>query len=113
MSISDDLIVFLKGLDDFFIEVEGKTNQLKDYIEEYNSKTNSHITLQTDGICILSDDADKWGLEFRLYTNERPQPLLGNEFHINRTYRSEYRYRYSNKRLREMLLYNGFHLGQN
>lgn len=113
MNYYDDLIGFLNSLDDFFIEVEGRSDRLRDFIDEYNSTTNSHISVYTDGIRLLGDDVDKWGLEFRLYTNERPQPLFGNDFHINRTYRPEYKYRYSNNLLKELLLYNRFHLGHN
>lgn len=113
MGFYDDLVDFLNSLDDFFIEVEGKPDKLMPFINEYNKTTGSHITMHTDGIRVLGEDVDKWGLEFRIYTNERPQPLLRNEFHINRTYRTEYRYRCSNNALVKPLLFNGFDLGQN
>ena len=113
MGFYDDLVSFLNGLDDFFIEVEGKPDQLKKFIAEYNAQTGAGITMNSDGICMLDPNVDKWGLEFRLYTNERPKPLLGNEFHVNRTYRPEYGYILSDNGLVKPLLLNGFYLGRN
>lgn len=113
MGFYEDLVNFLDGLDDFFIEVEGKPNQLNKFIVEYNSQTGARVTINTDGICVLGD-VDKWGLEFRVYTNERPSPPLRNKFHKNTTVRhSEYEYRLSDNDLVKPLLFNGFHLGQN
>lgn len=110
----DDLIDFLNGLDDFFIEVEGKTENLNKFIASYNSEMNENITMYTDGVCKLDDYVDKWGLEFRLYTNERPRPRLGNRFHKNRLiHHAEYEYRLSDNELVRPLLYDGFRLGRN
>lgn len=114
MGFYDDLIGFLNTLDDFFIEVEGKPQPLRHFIEEYNSKMNAGITMHTDGICQLNEDVNKWGLEFRVYKNIRPNPLLGNKFHKNNMIRHpEYEYRLSDNDLVEPLLYDGFDLGQN
>lgn len=113
MNFYNDLVCFLNGLDDFFIEVEGKPDKLTVFINEYNQLTNSSITMQTDGIRILGENVDKWGLEFRLYTNVRPQSPLNNEFHSNRTYRTEYSFRCNNNSLIKPLLFNGFYLGRN
>ena len=114
MGYYDDLIDFLNGLNDFFIEIEGKTESLNKFIVSYNSEMNENITMDTDGICKLDDDADKWGLEFRLYTNECPRSLLGNRFHKNRPIRhAKYEYRLSDNELVRLLLYNGFRLGRN
>lgn len=113
MDYYEDLVDFLNGLDDFFIEVEGRPDKLKKFIDKYNSQTGARITLNTDGICTLDPDVDKWGLEFRLYTNTRPKPPLGNEFHANRAYRPEYKYRLSDNDLIKSLLFDGFYLGCN
>ena len=45
MGFYDDLVSFLNGLDDFFIEVEGKPDQLKKFIAEYNAQTGAGITM--------------------------------------------------------------------
>lgn len=109
----NDLVCFLNSIDDFFIEVEGKPNKLKKFITKYNSQMNANITMHTDGICELGD-VNKWGLEFRVYTNERPTPLLGNEFHKNSgIHHPEYKYRLSDNDLVKQLLFDGFNLGQN
>lgn len=113
MGFYKDLVDFLNGLDDFFIEVEGKTNKLKKFITKYNSQMNENITMHTDGICELGD-VNKWGLEFRVYTNERPKPFLGNEFHKNpRIRHPEYKYRLSDNDLVKQLLFDGFNIGPN
>lgn len=113
MEFYGDLVKFLNGLEEFFIEVEGKPDKLQVFIAEYNSNTNIPITMATDGIRVLGVDVDKWALEFRLYTNKRPQPLLGNEFHANNSYRPEYKYRFNNNKIIRKLLRNGFCLGRN
>lgn len=109
----DELVTFLNNLDDFFIEVEGKADKIKKFIEKYNSKMGTSITMQTDGICVLGN-VNKWGLEFRVYTNLRPLPILGNKFHKNDDIRhNEYKYRLSENELVEPLLYDGFCFGRN
>ncbi len=113
MDYLEDLIFFLNNIDDFYIEIEGNKDKLLNFISQYNHETGCAITLQNDGIRKLSRDDNKWGLEFRLYTNERPQPLLGNKFHKNPVYHTEYMYRLSDNKLIRALLYKGFHLGHN
>lgn len=108
-----NLVSFLNGLNDFFIEVEGKPDKLQAFIAEYNSKANALITMTTDGIRVLGADVDKWALEFRLYTNQLPQAPLGDSFCKNNLYRPEYKYRLNNNKLIRKLLYSGFNLGRN
>lgn len=113
MAYLEDLIFFLNNINDYYIEVEGNTDKLLKFISKYNYETGSAITIQNDGIRKLSNDNSKWGLEFRLYTNERPQPLLGNRFHRNTVYHTEYMYRLSDNDLVQALLYKGYCLGHN
>ena len=109
-----NLVSFLNGLNDFFIEVEGKPDKLQVFIAEYNSKMNSSITMTTDGIRVLGADVDKWALEFRLYTDQLPQAPWNKSFCKNNLYRPEYKYRLNNNKLiRKLLLYGGFNLGHN
>ena len=113
MGLYENLVDFLNDLDDFFIEVEGKPEKLSKFIKNYNSKMGTNINMDSDGICELGN-VNKWGLEFRVYTNKRPQPLLGNKFHRNPKIRHpKYKYRLSKKDLVKPLLYDGFELGQN
>ena len=51
--------------DHVFIEAEGKPSMLNNFITTYNSSYSPSITLQTDGIICLEEDANKWGLELR------------------------------------------------
>lgn len=114
MSNYEELVNFLNGLDDFFIEVEGKHDKISRFIDQYNSETGAAINLNSEGICILEPNANKWGLEFRLYSHEKPKPLIGNEFHTNTEFRHrKYKYRCSNNGLVSSLLYDGFNLGRN
>lgn len=113
MEFYEDLVDFLKSLDDFFIEVEGRPGQLEKFIEKYNTEMGTNITMNTDGICVLDANVDKWGLDFRLYTNKRPQSPLDNYFHANRAYRPEYRYRLNDNNSIKSLLRDGFSLGHN
>lgn len=113
MEFYDDLVDFLNNLDDFFIEVEGRPGKLEKYIEKYNSVMDRPISMSTDGVCVLNDSDDKWGLEFRLYANERPQPPLHKKFRRNHTYRPEYKYRFNSNKAIKQLLSDGFNLGYN
>lgn len=62
-----NLVSFLNGLNDFFIEVEGKPDKLQAFIAEYNSKANALITMTTDGIRVLGEYLTDEGL---LYIGE-------------------------------------------
>jgi hypothetical protein len=103
----NDLIIFLNTQGDFFIEVEGT-------IAAIRRKLGNHLNPNDEGVCALADDSNKWGLEFRLYTHERPNPLLGNKFHSNTDIRHrDYEYRLSDNNLVEGVLNSGYHLGRN
>lgn len=103
----DRLVDFLNGEDDFYIEVEGKLNTIQRRIDP-------NLSENDEGVCVLSDGVNKWGLEYRLYTFNRPAPSLGNKFHSNTDFRhSEYTYRLSDNSLVSSLLDAGFHLGRN
>lgn len=66
MSIATDLVTFIQQVGDHvFIEAEGKPSMLNNFITTYNSSYSPSITLQTDGIICLEEDANKWGLELR------------------------------------------------
>ncbi len=97
---------FLNTQSDFFIEVEGK-------LERIQSKIDPSLKATDDGVCALDSDSNKWGLEYRLYTHDRPAPPLGNGFHSNTEIRhSDYEYRLSDNSLISGLLSSGFHLGR-
>lgn len=98
---------FLNTQSDFFIEVEGTIDTIRRRLGE-------DLDGSDDGICALADGSNKWGLEFRLYTHDRPNPPLGNQFHSNTDFRhSDYEYRLSDNDLISNLLDDGFNLGTN
>ena len=98
---------FLNTQSDFFIEVEGTIDTIRRRLGE-------DLDSSDDGVCALADGSNKWGLEFRLYTHDRPNPPLGNQFHSNTDFRhSDYEYRLSDNDLISDLLDDGFNLGTN
>ncbi len=103
----DRLTAFLATQSDFFIEVEGTMDKIR-------RKLGNHLDRNDDGVCALADGSNKWGLEYRLYTHERPDPPLGNQFHSNTEIRhSDYEYRLSDNDLVSDLLNSGYYLGRN
>ena len=66
MSIARDLDEFIKNSrDNVFIEAEGKPSRLKKFYTEYNEMYSPSINNNTNGIIVLEEDANKWGLELR------------------------------------------------
>lgn len=97
----------------FFIEAEGKLNDINRLIEEYNYSHTETIDLQSEGIILLQDDANKWGLELRLYVSELPPESLSGIFTQNTVYRPEYKYRLNDNEIVRFLLNSGFVIGLN
>lgn len=102
-----DLSGFLASQNDFYIEVEGTMDAIR-------RRLGDNLNSCDDGVCALADGSNKRGLEFRLYTHDRPNPPLGNQFHSNTRFRhSNYEYRLSDNNLVLELLDNGYRLGAN
>lgn len=103
----NQLIAFLNSENEFYIEVEGKLSTI-------HKRLGAGYVATDDGICVLDPDTNKWGLEYRLYTHNRPSSTaLSNMFHRNTTFRhSEYEYRLSDNNLVSGLL-GTFNLGHN
>ena len=96
------------------IEVEGKQRVIASFIDEYN-KTHLPISDSSEGIVLLEPDADKWGLEERVYlqTVSGIPSELKNRPKKNNAYKADYPYRISDNNLVSELLTNGFHVGVN
>ncbi|MCH5250405.1 MAG: hypothetical protein J1E98_10745 [Lachnospiraceae bacterium] len=91
MSVAQELDQFIKSSGDrVFIEAEAKPSRLKSFYAQYNSKYSPTINNNTDGIIALDEDANKWGLELRLYLHNCPSFIPTTR---NTVYRSEYSYR--------------------
>lgn len=68
MSLATQLDLFIQQNKDYvFIEAEGKPSTLNNFFADYNNSYFPSISNQTDGIICLEEDANKWGLELRLY----------------------------------------------
>ena len=88
MSIARDLDEFIKNSrDNVFIEAEGKPSRLKKFYTEYNEMYSPSINNNTNGIIVLEEDANKWGLELRLYLHYNPSFIKATR---NKVYRGEY-----------------------
>ena len=111
MSIACDLDKHIKDSGDkVYIEAEGKPARLKNFYMDYNSKYSPSINNSTSGIIVLEEDADKWGLELRLYLHHRPNCIGVTR---NRVYRSEYEYRINDINVIRDMFELGYRIGLN
>ena len=98
-----------------FIEAEAKRGRMDAFINEYNSQYSPRISLNTDGVCLLSE-VDKWGVELRIYLNDiinMPQYWQSRTY-SNRNYRAdEFSYRLDDNSLVYELFDNGYRIGYN
>lgn len=111
MSIAYDLDEFIKASgDDIFIEAEGRPLRLRNFYSEYNSMYSPRINDSTNGIIVLDEDANKWGLELRLYLHENPSCIKATR---NRVYRKEYAYRINDVDVINDMFNLGYRIGLN
>ena len=99
---------------DSFIEIEGKGKSLDNVIADYNTEYSQHITKNSEGVIWLEDDANKWGVEYRLYVRDCPldqAKILG--FSQNTDYRDEFKYRLNSKKAIKFLFQQGYRIGFN
>jgi len=109
----EDLLEFLER-EDCFIEIEGKGRALDNVLDNYNSEYTPHITKNSDGIIWLEDDANKWGVEYRLYVRVcPPDDVKALGFTRNTAYRDDFSYRLNNKEIIEFLFQQGYRIGFN
>lgn len=111
------LISYLQNLSfsggSFFIEAEGKARAISNFITDYNFNHSDKIDINSNGIIVLEEDEDKWGLELRLYIPDNPPVGMESLFTHNTVYRNEYKYRINNNRLIRILLEKGYRIGLN
>ncbi len=111
MSIAHDLDKFINASgDNVFIEAEGRPSRLSNFYSDYNSKYSPAINDSTDGIIVLDEDANKWGLELRLYLHEKPSCISTTH---NTVYRSEYEYRINDVDVINDMFDLGYRIGLN
>lgn len=108
-----ELIGFLRT-QEVFIEAEARPDRMRNFIDEYNISYGESLSINDEGIILLQQDADKWGLELRLYINScPPQPIMEFGFIRNRAYRNEYAYRLNDNKIINHLFECGYRIGLN
>lgn len=96
-----------------FIEAEGKPPIIEKFLNDYNYKYGHSIDEDEDGIIVLQPDADKRGLELRMYFHDNSG--IPSAIHVTRTkgYRGEYSYRINDNHLIYDMFSLGYELGYN
>lgn len=108
MSLAEKIDDFFKESEqEVFIEAEGKPKKIEKFIDNYNAEYNHNINESEDGIIVLQDDANKWGLELRMYFNDKSGIPSGVSVTKTKGYRGEYSYRINDIGL----IYDMFSLG--
>ena len=111
MSLANQLDSFIKSKGvSVFIEVEAKSSRLSSFYNQYNNQYSPSVNDSTDGIIVLDENANKWGLELRLYLHNRPTFMSATK---NKVYRPEYSYRINNVNLIWEMFQLGYRIGLN
>ena len=109
--IAEELDNFIKNNDSgIFIEVEGRPQNLQAFYREYNTRYSPSSDDSTNGIIVLQPDANKWGLEFRLYMHKKPDCIEATR---TKGYRDDYAYRINDKAVIQDLFDMGYRVGIN
>lgn len=110
----NELLNFLRDEPEFFIEAEAKPSRMNNFINDYNNRYGEALSFNDNGIILLQDDADKRGLELRLYVRNCPPPSVKSlGFTRNNAYRGDYSYRLNNNDIIKTLFDNGYRIGVN
>lgn len=113
----EELLAFLAEIKNnngyFFIEAEAKFARMNSFINGYNSNHRDHIDIESEGIIVLQDDDNKYGLELRLYVPIEPPRGILYLFSRTRGYRGEYPYRLNDNEIINFLFENGCVIGEN
>lgn len=110
----EELLDFLSAEDGFFIEAEAKPNRIQKFILEYNGRYGDNINTESDGIIVLQPNANKYGLELRLYVKScPPDEIMRYGFTKSNDYNPEYSYRLNNNQIIKELFEQGCRIGVN
>lgn len=108
-----DLLNFLRD-EECFIEAEAKPTRMRNFIDNYNTKYGENLLITDGGLILLQENADKRGLELRLYVRNCPPPNIKSlGFARNNAYRNEFGYRINSNRIVEYLFDHGYRIGMN
>ncbi len=113
----NQILIFLDDIKDdgghFFIEAEATPRTMANFIDSYNTTNTPNIFLNSEGVICLQEDADKWGLELRLYVPIAPPPPIAALFCRNTVYRTEYSHRLNDNNIIRQLFHHGCRIGLN
>lgn len=111
MSLASQLDTFIKSTGEHvFIEAEARPSRLASFYSRYNGQYSPSVNNSTDGIIVLDEDANKWGLELRLYLHNNPTCMSATR---NRVYRTEYSYRINDVDIIWEMFDLGYRIGLN
>ena len=114
MGLARDLDTFFRATQsDVFVEAEAKPGRMKNFMSDYNAKYSPTVNRFTDGIIILQEDANKWGLELRVYFYDKIGIPAGVQVTHNAQYRDSYSYRINDNDLIMELFGLGYRIGIN
>lgn len=107
------LLEFLRN-EEFFIEAEARPSRMRNFVDKYNTAYGESLTFQDNGMIILQEDANKWGLELRLYVyNRPPENIYQLGFTHNDAYRDDFSYRLNDNDVVNFLFEQGYRIGFN
>ena len=108
-----ELLNFLEN-EECFIEAEARPSRMRNFIDSYNRTYGESLTISGEGLILLQNDADKWGLELRLYVrNCPPANVRALGFTHNNAYRNDFSYRLNDNRIVRFLFDRGYRIGFN
>ena len=108
-----ELLDYLRTVD-FFIEAEGKPSSMNNFVNKYNRDFHETLSIYDDGIILLQEDANKWGLELRLYVRTcPPAKVKALGFTHNDAYRNDFSYRLNSNKIVKYLFEQGYRIGMN
>lgn len=114
MSVANQIDQFFqKTGQKVFIEVEAKESRVTNFINDYNSKYKTSISISDEGIIALDENANKWGLELRCYFDNSTGFPSGVKTTSNRAYRPEYPFRFNDVNVIMELFDLGYRIGEN
>lgn len=113
ISMYNDLLDFL-STEECFIEAEAIPRRMNNFLRDYNARYDEALRLDDEGLIVLQEDANKWGLELRLYVNNCPSDIKARYgFTRNNAYRPGFSYRLNDNDIVDFLFSQGYRIGYN
>ncbi|MCI9565987.1 MAG: hypothetical protein HFG30_08310 [Eubacterium sp.] len=104
---------FRESRQEIFIEAEGRPSNILKFVNDYNNRYQENLRMEDNGLIVLQDNANKWGLELRLYFNDKSGMPDEVQVTRNSAYRSEYGFRINDVKIIKELFERGYRIGLN